>query len=116
MTLAKWQGEHQKNNIMKNTIIISMGLFFLTGNSAFAQHAHFAKSGTIEFEKRVNMYALIQKGITKDNEAFYAPMFDSYKKNHPQFKALKSTLSFADNKTLFVPAEEDLSNEMFSWN
>lgn len=102
---------------MKNKITtILIGLLFMVSNGAFAQHAHFTKSGTIEFEKRVNMYALIQKAINKDNEAFYSPMFDAYKKNHPQFKAMKSTLSFTDSKTLFVPAEEDLSNEMFSWN
>jgi hypothetical protein len=32
-----------------------------------AQYAHFITSGTIEFEKRTNAYALIQKMINKDN-------------------------------------------------
>jgi len=116
MTFLKWPEARQKNNAMKNIIVILTGLFFLFGNRVLAQHAHFTTSGTIEFEKRVNMYTLIQKGINKGNEAFYSPMFDAYKKNHPQFKAMKSTLSFTDNKTLFVPAEEEMSNEPFSWN
>jgi GLPGLI family protein len=116
MISVKWPEVRQRNNDMRKTIIILTGLFFLICTCAKAQHAHFTKSGTIEFEKRLNMYALIQKAINKDNEAFYAPMLDGYKKNHPQFKAMKSTLSFTDNKTLFVPAEEEMSNEPFSWN
>ena len=87
---------------MKNIIITIAGLI-LSGN-ALAQPAHFTTSGVIEFERRINMYAVIQKIINKDNEAVNAPLFEAYKKAQPQFKTFKSTLSFADNKTLFVPA------------
>jgi len=98
--------------MMKKTVILYFGLLFLS-TTMFAQHAHFTTSGTIEFEKKVNIYAMIKKEINKDNEAFYEPMFDQYKKNNPQFKTLKSKLSFADNKTLFTPAEDDGSNNGF---
>jgi len=107
MILQGWVGALQKTNIMKNIIITIAGLI-LSGN-ALAQPAHFTTSGVIEFERRINMYAVIQKIINKDNEAVNAPLFEAYKKAQPQFKTFKSTLSFADNKTLFVPAEEEIT-------
>lgn len=91
-------------------------LFF--SSSLLAQHAHFTTSGIIIFEKKVNMYAIIAKTINKDNEAFYTPAFEAYKKSQTQFKTLKSTLSFANNKTLFTPVEEEGTNNgsFFSMN
>ena len=97
---------------MKNIVILSIALLFSI--SGFAQHAHFAKSGIIEFEKKLNVYALITKAINKDNEAFITPALDAYKKANPQFKTLKSTLSFADNKTLFTPIDDDAAPNFFS--
>ncbi|NCD70568.1 GLPGLI family protein [Mucilaginibacter agri] len=79
----------------------------LIGHVLFAQGVRFATSGTIEFEKKVNMYAILQKRVTKDNESFYAAYIDSYKKKNPQFKTFKSTLAFSDNKTLFTPVEDE---------
>ncbi|MDB5136227.1 MAG: hypothetical protein JWP37_2830 [Mucilaginibacter sp.] len=103
---------------MKHTIITIVCLMLLSG-SLSAQNAHFTRAGTIEFEKKVNMYALIQKVINKDNEAFFQPAFDAYKKNSPQFKTAKSTLSFTDNKTLYnpiVPENANTSMDFFSNN
>ena len=91
---------------MKNIIITFICLLLLNGR-LLAQHAHFTTSGTIEFEKKINMYALIPKIINKDNEAWLTPVFEAYKKSQPQFKVSKSTLSFSDNKTLFTPVEEE---------
>ncbi|MEJ0079778.1 MAG: hypothetical protein WDM78_02165 [Puia sp.] len=73
-----------------------------------AQYAHFITSGTIEFEKRTNAYALIQKMINKDNEAWMQPAFDYYKKNSPQFRTLSAKLEFSNDKTLYTPEETDL--------
>lgn len=112
MILRGWPAARQKNNTMKKIVIAGIGLLFLS-KTIFAQHAHFTTSGTIEFEKKVNIYAMIKKEINKDNEAFYQPMFEQYQKNNPQFKVLKSTLSFSDNKTLFKPGEDDGSNNGF---
>ncbi|GGH20613.1 GLPGLI family protein [Mucilaginibacter phyllosphaerae] len=100
---------------MKKHILILLTCLF-SGSVVFAQNAHFTTSGTIEFEKKVNMYAVIQKLITKNNESWYAPAFESYKKNNPQFKTMKSTLTFGGNKTLYAPVEDDSppSNSWFS--
>jgi len=73
-----------------------------------AQYAHFITSGSIEFEKRTNAYALIQKMINKDNEAWMQPAFDYYKKNNPQFRTMNAKLEFSNDKTLYTPKETDV--------
>jgi GLPGLI family protein len=99
---------------MKKYIIILISLF--SSSILFAQNAHFTTSGIIQYEKKVNMYAVIKKAINKDNESWYTPAFESYKKNQPQFKVLKSTLTFGNNKTLYAPVIDDapVSNSWFS--
>ena len=73
---------------------------------SFGQHARFTTEGTIQFEKKVNVPAIIKKLINKDNESYLTTAYEDYKKNQPQFKVLKSTLNFADGKTLFSPVVE----------
>src|SRR4051812_759875 len=102
MILLKWAAALQKNNSMKYTLIFAC-LLFLSGSLSAQNNKHFTTSGTIEFEKKVNMYAIIQKQNKKDNEAFYLPIFEQYKKNQQQFKSYKSKLSFAGNKSLYTP-------------
>jgi len=92
---------------MKKLTLLTITLLLLSGEILFAQNAHFTNSGVIEFEKTINMYALFKKDINKDNESYMQPAFEQYKKNQPQFKKLKSTLTFADNKTLFSPVEDE---------
>ncbi len=95
---------------MKKLAATLAGIIFFT-NCLFAQQAHFTTSGTIEFEKKVNLYALIKKEVNSDNEAWMKPIIEEFMKRNPQFKTLKSTLSFTNNKTLFVPEEEELAKE-----
>lgn len=86
----------------KLTVIIA-GVFLLSANAVFAQYARFPTAGTIEFEKTINMYALIKKRIGKNDGGFEAQAFEAYKKSQPQFKKVKSTLTFSGNKTLYIP-------------
>ena len=102
----------QQNKLMKTIIITLCGLLFLS-TGLFAQHAHFTTSGTIEFERKTNTWAAIKKEINKDNEAFLVPALENYKKTNPQFKVLKSTLSFTGGKTLFTPVEAESSGSIF---
>ena len=98
---------------MKNTIIFLTGILLSIAGRSIGQNAHFATSGVIEFEKTVNMYALFKKDINKDNESYMQPAFEVYKKNQAQFKKLKSTLNFTDNKMLFTPVEDEAGNGAF---
>jgi len=116
MILAKWaELANQKNNTMKNTLIAFICALVFTGPIAKAQYAHFTTGGTIEYEKSVNMFVIIKKMINKDNESWYGPMLEAYKKNQPQFKILKSSLAFSKDKTLFTPIEaEVMQNNNFN--
>lgn len=89
---------------MKVTLTI-IGL--LISHLLFAQGVRFTTTGTIEFDKKVNIYAILQKRLNKENESYYGPYIESYKKKNPQFKILKSTLSFSQNKTLYTPIEDE---------
>jgi GLPGLI family protein len=100
---------------MKKKIILFAALLGLAV-SVMAQHAHFTTSGTIEFERKTNVWAMIKREINKDNDAFFVPALEAYKKNNPQFRVLKGTLSFSGYKTLFTPIEADPpANSVFSW-
>ncbi|MVN92291.1 GLPGLI family protein [Mucilaginibacter aquatilis] len=87
--------------------IITVFALMLVGGSAMAQNAHFTENGTIEYEKTINMYAIMKKRINKDNESYMQPAYDAFRKNQPQFKKLTSTLTFSDNKTLYTPKPDD---------
>ncbi|MBB6111391.1 GLPGLI family protein [Mucilaginibacter lappiensis] len=98
---------------MKYIILTITILFALGSNRLFAQNKHFTENGTITFEKTINMYALLEKQINKDDESYMRPAFESYKKNQKQFKVLKSTLNFANNKTLYTPIEPETATGGF---
>ncbi len=87
--------------------IITFCLLALISTGSFAQNAHFTTSGIIEFEKSVNMYALLQKRINKRNESYMQPAYESFRKSQPQFKKLKSQLYFDNDRTLYKPLPED---------
>jgi GLPGLI family protein len=99
---------------MKTTIITLIITLFCC-QLLFAQNERFVTSGSIEFEKSINTYAIIKRMYGKDMDGFLQQAFDSYKKTQPQFKILKSTLTFSGDKTLFTPiAPESTSTGFFS--
>lgn len=95
---------------MKQKQIIIILLLLSSFSSLYAQNVRFPTAGIIEFEKSSNVFAIVQKSINKNNEMYVRPQLDNYKKNKPQFKVLKSTLTFNKDKTLFTPAADDLSD------
>lgn len=90
---------------MNTKLIILTGLFAGISLSLSAQNARFATEGVIEFDRTINMYAVIGKQVKDDNN-FMTTIFENYKKTQPQFKVLKSTLTFSKDKTLFTPLED----------
>ncbi|UOE48629.1 GLPGLI family protein [Mucilaginibacter sp. SMC90] len=98
---------------MKKILTITT-ILLLSANLLLAQgNKHFTFHGTIEYDKSSNMWAMLQKLINKDNESWYQPMYDQYKKSKPQFKVLKSTLKFDNNQTLFTPIEPEYTPNNF---
>lgn len=101
---------------MKTKIITTITL--LVSQMVQAQHARFTTQGVIEFEKKVNTFALISEQIKKyPDDSFGPKVFEDYQRNNPQFKILKSTLNFANNNTLFIPEQDNLvsNNNWFSF-
>ncbi len=84
---------------MKKVLITLTILTFLICPYIKAQG--FVDDGIIQYEKSVNMYAIIQAQIAKTNDAAMKYTLESYQKN--KFKVLKSSLFFSNNKTLFEP-------------
>lgn len=97
---------------MKNIILIITGLLF-SAHTAFSQFTRFTKQGYIEFEKTVNMYALL-KPQNSDN-TFQQMYYDKYKSTQPQFTKLRSKLFFNEKKSLFKPVWEDNEKVKGGW-
>jgi GLPGLI family protein len=95
-------------------IFITLAALLFTANILLGQNERFVTSGTITYEKSVNTFATIKRLYGDDmDDGFLQQAFDSYKKTQPQFKILKGTLTFSDNKTLFTPIPADNANSTF---
>ena len=95
---------------MKSKILSIIIMQLALVASAKAQYVRFPFNGIIEYEKSVNMYAVIKRMASGPNQSFYQQAFESYKKNQPQFKITKATLSFNKEKSLYSPVEETSSS------
>ncbi|MFD2285446.1 GLPGLI family protein [Pedobacter petrophilus] len=83
-------------------------VFICTMNCAMAQNARFVNQGMIEFEKKVNVYALLKDQATRYPDNFWsAKALEEYQNNNPQFKTLKSELTFKNNQTFFNPLPDE---------
>ncbi|RZL39614.1 MAG: GLPGLI family protein [Pedobacter sp.] len=89
---------------MKIKNLLTLCLTILVEQAVFAQNARFATSGVIEYEKRVNVIALIKEQLKRyPNDNFGPKVLEDYQRNNPQFKLLKSSLAFSKNETVFTP-------------
>lgn len=95
------------------SLTLTIVALLITANVLVAQNVRFVTSGSIEYEKSVNTYAVIKKMYGDDMEGLRQQAFDQYKKTQPQIKVFKSTLNFANNKTLFVPAPPEAVSSNF---
>lgn len=78
-------------------------LLLLIAQAGWAQYARFVFSGTITYEKRVNMYAKIQKMMAEDSGNFMQQLYDQYRKTQPQFITQKASLAFNRDNSLYTP-------------
>src|SRR5471030_2674578 len=96
------------------TILITITSLLLTANLLFAQHARFISSGSIEFEKSANTFVLMKRMFGNSSiQGLLQQAIEQYQKTQPQFKVLKSTLIFGNNKTLFTPAVSEARPTIF---
>lgn len=84
------------------------------GSSLKAQYAHFVKQGVISYEKKVNVYGIFTDQMKRNpNDTWTSGFYEEYKRNNPQFKTLKSTLTFSGGYTLFVPQADEKMQSMW---
>src|SRR4051812_41056245 len=88
---------------MKNKLIILSFLLFSV-NQLFAQ-IKVITSGSITFEKRINLYAVAKKELGEKPTQYGLDDYEKYKKSYPQFGTLNSTLVFNGDKSLFTPTD-----------
>lgn len=88
--------------IIKNTACILLVLFC---SYVHAQNAVFLSQGRIEFEKKKNVYAILDEDAGDDNM-----WKDLEKKMSPQFKVTYFDLQFNGTKTLYKPGRENPDN------
>jgi GLPGLI family protein len=93
---------------------ITIACLVLIAQTSIAQNTRFATQGVIEFEKRVNMYALIKEQVKRNpTRSYYVQAEEDYQKKNPQFKILKSSLTFSKDQTLYKPTSEELITNSF---
>jgi GLPGLI family protein len=88
---------------MKTISKFILCVYLISAGALFAQNKHFVTSGTIEFEKTCNMFALMKMKLTKQHMAQNKPWHDKYLKEEPQFVKYFSSLSFGNNTSIFTP-------------
>lgn len=96
-------------------LYLSIALLLTVIPGVYAQFKRFPQQGIITYEKKVNMYALLKEQVKKyQGDSFISMAIEDYQKKQPQFRVLKSTLTFSKSQTLFTPVEETTQqNNMF---
>jgi len=89
--------------MMKN-ILVTLSVLLLLANGVSAQ-VKVITSGTITFEKRLNLHAIGKNELGNKPEQYRIDDYEKYKKSTPQFASLNSTLVFNGDKSLFTPIE-----------
>lgn len=85
-------------------------MMFAASVTYTAAQPQLIRSGSIEFEKKVNRYALFKKAKMPED------WYDYYTKNNQQFHTSKSALLFSNSKTLFYPVPDHGDIDMISSN
>lgn len=98
---------------MKNIIYLTIISFYIQLIPAQAQFAKFTKLGVIEYEKSVNMFALLKP--KNDDNIWQKEYYEKYKTSQPQFSKFRSTLHFNQNNSSFKPNQEDNNNAKGGW-
>ena len=99
---------------MRNAFIF-ICCFLLTVSSLFAQ-VKVITSGTITFEKRLNLHAIAKNELGNKPSQGSIDDYEKYKKATAQFGTLSSTLTFNTDKSLFTPLERLLPQGMDFYN
>lgn len=92
------------------TFSLTLVSCFLYVTLVCAQAPRFVTSGSIVYEKSVNMHTLIKQHFSKDLSPITSAGIEKYKETHPQIKKYTATLIFNDGELLYTPEEQPHEN------
>ena len=87
-------------------VVIASFLFHINGR-AFSQDAIMIHQGEIEFERRLNAFAILDQYYSTDATTGGGQFAQQYKANNPQFKTSRFILSFNDDLSYYAPGPAD---------
>ena len=77
--------------------------WIVESKSAIAQTVKPIESGSIEFERKQNMYKILNVLYGNSDIAYYKNYVDDYKSKNPQFVTSQFSLTFNTQKTFYQP-------------
>src|SRR5690606_30618027 len=89
--------------LLKGQLML-MVVALLDLQTAYGQYNYFAKSGRIEFEKKVNMFAKLKARLPPGN-VYMQKDYEEYRRTMPQFVTTKTSLSFNNEESLYQVVE-----------
>ena len=88
-------------------IIVFASFLFQVNSRAFSQDAIMIHQGEIEFERRLNAFAILDQYYSTDAATGGAQFAQQYKAANPQFKISRFILSFNDDLSYYAPGPAD---------
>lgn len=101
---------------MKKNLILIAFLSFAFSNIICAQNNNLILEGDIEFEKKVNTYAFIERDLRRFESSTMRDQMEKYKAIHPQFITINSKLKFSKNLSLYTPITTSVEGSENKWN
>lgn len=83
--------------------VIFFVVLIVVSKSAIAQTIKPIESGKIEFERKQNMYKILNILYGNSDMAYYKNYVDDYKSKNPQFVTSQFSLTFSTQKALYQP-------------
>ncbi len=97
--------------------ILIICFFMINSMFCFSQSGRFIQSGVIEYEKKVNMFAILKRSARENTSGYAKQRFESYLNSQAQFITFKSELKFLNNETVFKPLiDQQVTAVNFSHN
>jgi len=88
-------------------IIVCASLLFQITVKGFSQDAIMIHQGEVEFERRINVFAILDQYYSKDAATNGQQFAQQYKANNSQFKISRFILSFNDDFSYYAPKPDD---------
>lgn len=101
------------NKQLKIKYLLFFLVWILYAQSAIAQTVKPIESGKIIFERKQNIYKVLNVIYANTDIAYYKNYVDDYKSKNPQFASTQFSLTFNKQKTVYQPLPNQVIAERF---